>query len=72
MLTLLVGILMIVIFFRFLGLLFRGGGGALLICLGLIFFPLITIGLLVLGLAVFALPLIIVVGIIALCIRAAI
>ena len=71
MLTLLVGIIMVVIFFRLLGLLIRGTGGLLLILGGLIFFPLITIGLLALGLAVVALPIIIIFGIIALAVRAA-
>ena len=42
----------------------------LLIIGGLIFFPLLTIGLLATGFAIIALPLIIIIGIIALCVKA--
>ena len=49
---------------------FRGGLGLPLVLLGLIICPVVTIALILLGFAILALPLIILVGVIALIVKA--
>ena len=71
MLTLIGIILFVVVIISILRLLFSDGVGSLLLAICLICFPLVTIGLMILGLAIVAIPLLIVIGIIALCIKAA-
>ena len=63
MLAFIVLIILAILFLRLLGFLFQGVGGILLIILGLIFFPIITIFLLASGFAVFAIPILILGGI---------
>ena len=56
-------ILLIMVFFKLLGVAFKVGWGILKIIICLIFFPIIAVSLIIAGLAVIALPLILIAGI---------
>ena len=70
MLGALSGILLVILIVGLLTGMFRGGIGLPLILLGLIICPVLTIVLILFGLAILALPLIILVGVIALIVKA--